>query len=115
MNMFKTLIAASLLTVSINTVADVISTGTDVLVTEAAESRQEAFQIGLDRIDELKSITPRELSYEIHAPTNINRYSLHVKDGCYVTVEERMNEDGALDYVGLVNINYGYVSQNGTE
>ncbi|MDF4307069.1 DUF3316 domain-containing protein, partial [Vibrio parahaemolyticus] len=43
---------------------------------------------------------------------NVKSRSTHLKDGGFVTVQERMNEDGQLEYLGKVNVKVHYAERD---
>ncbi|MBV7299762.1 DUF3316 domain-containing protein [Enterovibrio paralichthyis] len=79
----------------------------------AAENKQDAYDWAYVQLQNLQSQTPEQLkkSLKVWSPSNIKSNSLHLKDQGFVTVEERMNNDGDLEYVGIANVRYHYLNR----
>ncbi|TOL11662.1 hypothetical protein CGH93_04990 [Vibrio parahaemolyticus] len=83
-----------------------------ISVTPMATS-DEAYQQALSELNSLKTMTARELNKELNILTfNVKSRSTHLKDGGFVTVQERMNEDGQLEYLGKVNVKVHYAERD---
>jgi hypothetical protein len=81
----------------------------DVLMTETASSRADAYQLGLNKLTQLQSASPRQLFNELDIfSLDADESSTRLKDGAYVTVQERTAANGKLGYVGLVNVDVSY-------
>ena len=80
------------------------------VTTESFNSRTQAYQAGINKLSSLKAATPDQLSDEIDlfVTGNMKKDTIHLKDGAFVTVQERMNGNGQLEYVGVVNIDVDY-------
>ena len=77
--------------------------------TEAASSRSEAYQLGLNKLTQLQSVSPRQLFNELDIfSLDADESSTRIEDGAYITVQERTSANGKLGYVGLVNIDVSY-------
>jgi hypothetical protein len=75
-------------------------------------SSDEAYQQALSELNTLKSLPASELNKELNILTfNVKSRSTHLKDGGFVTVQERMNENGQLEYQGKVNVKVHYVER----
>lgn len=73
----------------------------------------EAYQQALSELNALKSMSAGELNKELNIMTfNVKSRSTHLKDGGFVTVQERMNENGRLEYLGRVNVKVHYVERD---
>ena len=106
MKTIPTMIAASLLVVSVSATAD---SANDTLVTEVVPTHEAAYQLGVNKLSVLKNSSSFQLSYLLNTPLgDIEDGSLRLKDGAFITVEERMNADGKLGYVGQVNVSVNY-------
>ncbi|EIU6805774.1 MULTISPECIES: DUF3316 domain-containing protein [Vibrio] len=83
-----------------------------ISVTPMATS-DEAYQQALSELNSLKTMSARELNKELNILTfNVKSRSTHLKDGGFVTVQERMNEDGQLEYLGKVNVKVHYAERD---
>ncbi|MBE5176478.1 DUF3316 domain-containing protein [Vibrio parahaemolyticus] len=83
-----------------------------ISVTPTATS-DEAYQQALSELNSLKTMSARELNKELNILTfNVKSRSMHLKDGGFVTVQERMNEDGQLEYLGKVNVKVHYAERD---
>ncbi|WP_158278819.1 DUF3316 domain-containing protein [Leucothrix arctica] len=81
----------------------------DTLTTETASSRADAYQLGLNKLTQLQSASPRQLFNELDIfSLDADKSSTRIKDGAYVTVQERTAANGKLGYVGLVNVDVSY-------
>ncbi|PWQ93137.1 DUF3316 domain-containing protein [Leucothrix arctica] len=81
----------------------------DILTTETASSRAEAYQLGTSKLSQLQSASPRQLFNELDIfSIDAVVSSAHLEDGSFVTVQERMGANGKLGYVGLVNVDVSY-------
>ncbi|EHH1261919.1 DUF3316 domain-containing protein [Vibrio parahaemolyticus] len=84
----------------------------NISVTPTATS-DEAYQQALSELNSLKTMSARELNKELNILTfNVKSRSTHLKDGGFVTVQERMNEDGQLEYLGKVNVKVHYAERD---
>lgn len=119
MKTFQTMIiAASIILVSNSVTAgplqasfdDLDQNNTNTLVVSAASSKQAAYQLGLSKLTQLKAMSSKKLSQVLHIDSyNINERTLHLKDGGYVTVEERMGADGKVNFVSVVHVDSHYL------
>ncbi|GMM88821.1 DUF3316 domain-containing protein [Vibrio sp. D420a] len=77
---------------------------------DAVSSKQRAYMLGAKKLSEFEGMSGRELSTTL-IPVTTNgsrRNSTHLKDGGYVTVQERLNSQGQLEYVAKIHINVHY-------
>jgi len=107
-----TLLAASsilLISATAATANDFGRTVKDKIMTETATTRAAAYKAGTDKLSELKSASPRELSNELgfFSPDIIER-SVRLDSEGFVTIQERLNADGKFGYVGVVNVDVNY-------
>ncbi len=73
----------------------------------------EAYQLALSELHLLKAMSAQELNNELLILTfNVNSNSTHLENAGFVTVQERMNENGELEYVGKVNVKVHYVERD---
>ena len=83
------------------------------LRTDMTDSRATAYQAGLDKLTQLKSASPLELSSELFISAHVDENSVHLNnDSSYVTVQERSLPNGKVGYIGLVNIDLGYTEEH---
>ncbi|NKJ69464.1 DUF3316 domain-containing protein [Vibrio chemaguriensis] len=72
-----------------------------------------AYQQALSELKTLKSLTASELNKELGILTfKVKSRSTHLKDGGFVTVQERMNENGQVEYLGKVNVKVHYLERD---
>ncbi|EJG0322458.1 DUF3316 domain-containing protein [Vibrio parahaemolyticus] len=75
-----------------------------------ATTSDEAYQLGLSELHRLKTMSAQELNNEFRILTfNTYSKSTHLENLGFVTVQERMNVNGELEYVGKVNIKVHYM------
>lgn len=73
----------------------------------------EAYQQAFEELNSLKLMSANQLNKELNMMTfDIKPRSTHLKDGGFVTVQERMNEDGRLEYLGKVNVKVHYAERD---
>ena len=80
--------------------------------TEAASSRSEAYQLGLNKLTQLQSVSPRQLFNELDIfSLDADESSTRIEDGAYITVQKRTTPNGQARYVGLVNVDVTYFEE----
>ncbi|MCL9775391.1 MULTISPECIES: DUF3316 domain-containing protein [Vibrio] len=114
----KTLLTSSILLTSAAAIAQPLYTGGNyisrvdhkTLSVEAADSKQQAYNLGSIKLAELEGMTAQELNSKIVRANNYgsNRNNTHLKDEGYVTVQERLNHQGQLEYVAKVHFDVHY-------
>lgn len=106
MKALTTVIASTLLIASVGASAyDTL----DTQVTPVASSKEAAYEMGKQRLDALKSATPYELYYQVNSTLGDIEYdSLQVTDENFIEVQERMDGQGNVGYVGIVNVGLTY-------
>jgi hypothetical protein len=73
----------------------------------------EAYQQALSELNVLKAMSAQELNKELQILTfNVESRSTHLEEGAFVTVQERMNENGQLEYLGKVNVKVHYAERD---
>ncbi|RCR65082.1 DUF3316 domain-containing protein [Vibrio harveyi] len=83
------------------------------LSVEPTATSDAAYQQAFAELNALKSMSARELNKELNISNfNIASKSTHLKDSGFITVQERMNADGQLEYVGTVNVKVHYVERD---
>lgn len=85
-----------------------------VLKTQAVASKDAAYSLAFEKLNQLKSESGSELSNELAAPVGSfkEKNSVALDDGAYITIQESMNEQGNIVYSGLVNVSYSYSQAN---
>ncbi len=115
------LLASSMLILSANVLASTSIYGnygvhhdSKVINTQAVETKEAAYTLGLEKLEQLKSDSGSELSNEFVVSTGSfqEKNSVALDDGAYITIQESMNEQGQLVYNGLVNVSYSYSQAN---
>lgn len=83
------------------------------LSVEPTATSDAAYQQAFAELNVLKSMSARELNKELNISNfNIASKSTHLKDSGFITVQERMNADGQLEYVGTVNVKVHYAERD---
>ncbi|WP_372882905.1 DUF3316 domain-containing protein [Psychromonas sp.] len=82
--------------------------------TAAADSKEAAYQLGLEKLNLLKAKSGTELNNEfaLQLGSLKEKNSVTLNDNANITLQEVMNEQGQLVYTGLVNITYSYYQAN---
>jgi hypothetical protein len=79
-----------------------------VVQTSAASTKAAAYELALDKLEQLKQDSSVELNNDLgHVTTYSNSVSLN--DDAYVTVIEKMDKNGELNYAGQVNVSVSYL------
>ena len=111
MKKLSTLVATSILLVSA-TAANAFTIYQDptTTMTDTYSSRDAAYQAGLNKLTSLSSASPSQLAEEldIFVTDNMKEDTIHLNNGAYVTVQERMNDNGQVEYTGVVNFDVDY-------
>lgn len=83
------------------------------LITETASSRAQAYQLGANKLSALKSASQSQLTNNnITFSVDVDESSVRIENGAYVTVQERMDANGKIGYVGLVNFEISYIEED---
>jgi hypothetical protein len=83
------------------------------IMTEAASSRAQAYQFGANKLSALKSASQSQLTNNnITFSLDVDESSVRLENGAYVTVQERMDANGKIAYVGLVNFEISYTQED---
>jgi len=111
----KFTLATSIVFASAAAIADpsnghyVSQSNSTTISTKVTQNKQASFLLGLDKLHLLESSTAKDLKKELNVfGYQVVASSLHLKDGGYVTVKERMNSQGDSEYVSTVNVTYRY-------
>lgn len=111
MKTIRFLIAASLLFASVSAFASYTKlTRSTIRLTNITATQAEAYQLGLNKLSEIKSTPQYQLGLVIHVPGNkYDRFSLRVNEGGFVTTRQRTTSSGKLGFVGVVHFDYSYI------
>ena len=118
MKTLNTLLATSLLLIgaSAANAYDFEQNERVVLQTQSTPNRGEAYQMGVDKLTQLQSASPRQLFNELDIfSLDADESSTRIKDGAYVTVQERVQANGKPVFVGLVNIDVTYTENRDSD
>ncbi len=89
-------------------------TSSTALMTMAQGSKQAAFDAAFQELQTLKGSSSKELrkalSIWVTSPREAD--SVRLRDNAYITVDERMNASGAMEYVGKINVTYQYLERD---
>ena len=82
--------------------------------TATVETKQAAYELGLEKLNDLKDDSSAELSNELALALGSykEKNSVSLDDGAYITLQEMMNEQGQVVYTGLVNVTFSYSQAN---
>ena len=82
--------------------------------TATVDSKAAAYNLGFEKLNQLKSESASELSRDLAAPVSSFKEvnSVALDDGAYITIQESMNAQGNVVYNGLVNVSYSYSQAN---
>ena len=115
MKTIPSIIAATLLLASVSATAgsSFEQTRSETLITSVAPTKAAAYQLGANKLAELKSDSSQQLEMALATPLgSIESDTLHLNEGGFVTIQERMNADGEIGYVGLVNVDFSFVEHD---
>lgn len=102
MKTLPAMIAASLLLASVSATA---ATSYESITTPVVASKAAAYEQGAEKLSALKGSSASELERSLNTPFgDIESDSLRLKDGGYITVQERADASGRIGYVGIVNV-----------
>jgi hypothetical protein len=114
----KMLLTSSILLTSAAAIAQPLYTGGNYISRvdhktvsiEAVGSKQEAYTLGAEKLLEFEGMSGRDLNADLVPIRSyvIGRDKTHLKDGGYVTVQERLNHQGQLEYVAKVHFDVHY-------
>ena len=106
MKILSGIIAASLLIASVSATA---ATDHDILLTPVVPTKAAAYELGAKKLAELNNSSPSQLIRSLNTPFgDIEEGTVHIREGGYVTVEERADASGRVAYVGQVNVDVDY-------
>ena len=106
MKTLTTMIAATLLVASASAMAN---SSSETIFTPVAPTKAAAFEQGVNKLSALKNSSPSQLRQSLNTPFgDVEPGSLRIKDGGYVTVQERADANGKIGYVGIVNVGVNF-------
>ena len=106
MKTLPAMIAASLLIASVSATA---ASDYETVLTPVAPTKAAAYELGVNKLAALNDSSPAQLSRSLGTSFgDIQESSLRLKDGGYVTVQERADASGRVGYVGQVNVGVSY-------
>ena len=117
MKTIQTIIATTILLASVTASAAVFNnngsstsrTESGTFTTAMAGSKAQAYELGKTTLSELESISHGQLATRVGVHSgSANLDTLHMKDGAFITVQERMSSNGKIEYIGIVNIEVSY-------
>ncbi|WP_104046713.1 DUF3316 domain-containing protein [Vibrio jasicida] len=119
----KTLLTSSIILISAASFAQPLYSGGNyvsrvdhkTVSIDAVSSKQQAYTLGAEKLTELEDMNGQELESEFMFVRSYgsNKNLTHLKDGGYVTVQERLNNQGQLEYVAKVHLNVHYQERDG--
>jgi len=103
----KALIATTLVFLSAQAFASDTYSETRVIKTADANSKATAYELALDKLNTLQNDSAVELNKDLG---QISSYanSVSLNDSGYVTITEKMDANGNLQYTGLVNVSVSF-------
>lgn len=106
-------VAAFILLASVNASA---LTDSEIIETPVAPTKAAAYEMGVNKLSALTNSSAAQLERELTTPFgDIEVDSLHVRDGGYVTVQERVDANGKVGYIGQVNVDVEYEMHDSDE
>lgn len=122
MNLFnKTIVIGSLALASAAAMAQPIVSGGNyvsrvshqTVTTQATGSKQASYELGLEQLKSIESLPGNELNSQfVLTNYDSNSRKTHIKEGSYVTVQERLNDVGQVEYVAQVHFNVHYLDRD---
>jgi hypothetical protein len=119
MKTFQSIILVALIAfVSVNVTAgplkvssdELVQSNANTMVIRSAPTKQAAYQLGQSKLMQLNGMSSQKLSNVLQVSSlNLKGDTLHLKDGGYVTVEERMSASGKTTFVSLVHVDSHYL------
>ena len=89
---------------------EVVQSKASTLLINSAPNKQAAYQLGQSKLTQLNGMSSQKLSNVLQISSlNLKGDTLHLKDGGYVTVEERINVGGKITFVSLVRVDSHYL------
>lgn len=105
----KTLSAMIATAVFLSSTAATAASSHEKIVTPVVPTKAAAYQQGVNKLSALKNSSPSQLRRSLSTPFGeIEPGSLRLKEGGYVTVQERADASGRIGYVAIVNIDVDF-------
>ncbi|GLS91181.1 hypothetical protein GCM10007916_22500 [Psychromonas marina] len=79
----------------------------EVVTTVAADTKAAAYELGLNKLTDLKAATPSQLEKDLGG-ISMQTAGVYIEDGSYITVAEKMGADGQMLYTGVVHLSITY-------
>lgn len=109
MKMIKnTLIATTMVLLSAQAFASDSFQEWRMVQTTDANSKAAAYELALDKLELLKQDSSVELNNDLGHVTQYSN-SVSINDDAYVTVIEKMDNNGEMKYTGQVNVSVSYL------
>jgi len=112
------ILGASIILVSSNSIANTIGANgnqrseTNTISMTGENTKQAAFKSGASKLSQLKSASADQLSKELRVnSSNLDGTTLHLKSAGYVSVQERMDANGNISFIPLVNVGIHYAER----
>lgn len=106
------LIAVSLLLTSLSATAAMFfeQSVSKTLTTITAPTKSAAYQLGVNKLAQLKDSSPSELERALGAPIGaVEANTMHLNDEGFIMIQERMDANGQLSYTAIVEVSVGFV------
>ncbi|EDL52866.1 DUF3316 domain-containing protein [Vibrio sp. SCSIO 43140] len=113
----KTLLTSFIILTSAATFAQPLSSGGNyvsrvvhrTVSIDAVSSKQQAYTLGAEKLSEFKGMSGPDFSALVpFISYGGARNKTHLEDEGYVTVQERLNNQGQIEYVAKVHLNVHY-------
>lgn len=80
---------------------------------EASTSKPRAYEIAQSKLESLENSSGKELHKELNMwDPDVSSNNIHLKGGSYITVQERMNNNAQVEYIGLVHVKVHYMERD---
>ena len=107
----KTLIASAILVLSSQVFADTdVHQKNRVLQTADTITQSAAYETALEKLQALETESSTELNHELSLSAASRNVSLN--EGAYITVLEKMGDNGEMLYNGLVHVSVSFTGLN---
>ncbi len=88
-------------------------TDVKVIKTIPANTKQDAYDAAFTSLSSLHNSSPSDLNRQFNIRNvNVKAKKTHLKEDSFITVQEQMNRNGNIEYVGLVNVKVHYIKRN---
>ena len=118
MKTLTSLVAASVLLIGASAAQayDFERSKKETVMTETASSRTEAYKLGLNKLTQLQSASPRQLFNELDIfSLDADENTTRLGGESFITVQERKAANGQAGYVGLVNVDVTFIEDRGSD